>query len=254
MKWFAIILIVFSLNTVASDVRNKIVFNPSGNVSQGDTVSISMQLWPVEDYDINLFNALKGKTIFSHFYVTDVKARVSENNADVVLLDFDTIAESGAEKNKSIVFSFGNYTTQSTLPFSIVATGEIDGTFKILDQFLSLKRNKWVVIVVVILIVTALGFVGNSFYFRSNKKKKLKKKVLAEKTKYQTLFHGAKEREHYEEIMKDKNIWLQFFSEKNSAINDFFRVMEEHQYKKTWDKEELFHVKEAFDKIRGGIR
>lgn len=253
-------LIVFLLSFImmtsvfSVEVKNVIKFEPSQNIKQGDLVNISMQLWPVENYDVAEFDKLKNQVTLSHFYVVTVEAKRSENNYDVILLNLSTIAESSAERGKSLDFRFGEYSTSFSLPFEIKPLESFDGSFVILNQavdfagknLLTVVVSLLVIIVVLVLIVKYRKRVINYFNKNVNDQKK--------KSHFQTLFHSAKERHHFEEIYKNKEQWLGYFPEKNHALLNFYKVMEEHQYKRQLSKEDLFEIKEAFDKIRGGIK
>lgn len=245
-------LMMFS--TFGMEVKNVIKFEPSQNIKQGDLVNISMQLWPVENYDVNEFNNLKNQVVLSHFYVVSVEAKRSENNYDVILVNLSTIAESSAERGQNLDFKFGDYITSFSLPFEIKPLESFDGSFVILNQAVDFVGKNFITTVIIILCVFALTFLILKYrkrvmnYFNKNVSEQKKK------SHFQTMFHSAKERQHYEEIYKNKDQWLVFFPEKNNALHAFYKTMEEHQYKRQLSKEELFEIKEAFDKIRGGIK
>ena len=63
-------------------------------------------------------------------------------------------------------------------------------------------------------------------------------------------FQKPMERIQLEYIYTNRNIWLELIGKKTMAINDFFRVLEEHQYKKLWTDEELEEIKTSFDPIK----
>lgn len=253
-------LIVFLLSFIAMtslysmEVKNVIKFEPSQNIKQGDLVNITMQLWPVENYNVEEFNKLKNQVVLSHFYVVNLEAKRSENNYDVVLLNFSTIAESPAERGKNLDFQFGEYVTTLSLPFEVKPMESFDGSFVILNQAVDFAGKNLLSVVVWATVLLAMILIFIKFrkkimnYFNKNVSDQKKK------SHFQTLFHSAKERHHYEEIYKNKDQWLVYFPEKNNALLNFYKIMEEHQYKRQLSKEDLFEIKEAFDKIRGGIK
>ena len=254
IKVILLTLLVWTNAIWANDeIKNVIKFQPSGTLVQGDSVKISAQLWPIENYDESKFVEFKNKVFLEHFYVNDIRATRSENNYDVILLEVDAIAESPAPMGKQVNLAFGEYSTSTSLPFEIEKLEEFDGQFVILNQAVDyVGKNLGIALAILAAILIILIFVNyrkKIFNYLGNNQKEAQRKAH-----FQTLFHNAKERSHFEEIYARKNEWLVYIPEKNQVLHSFFKTIEEHQYKKNWTKEELFEVKDSFDKIRGGIK
>ena len=84
---------------------------------------------------------------------------------------------------------------------------------------------------------------------------KYKTDPVAEKIKkYNKIFSEAITRESFEEIYADKLNWFPLVKVKAPAYQEYFKVMEQHQYKKQWTAEELDEVKNCFDIIRGSFK
>lgn len=254
MRVVLLVLLTWTSFIFASgEIKNVIKFQPSGALIQGDSVKITAQLWPVENYDESKFIEFKNKVFFEHFYVNDIKATRSENNYDVILLEVDAIAESPAPMGKQVSLVFGEYATSISLPFEIEKMEDFDGQFVILNQAVDyVSRNFGIALTALgalLIILTFVYYRKKIFNYLGKNKKEAQRKIH-----FQTLFHNAKERNHFEEIYARKSEWLVYIPEKNQVLQNFFKTIEEHQYKKNWTKEELFEVKDSFDKIRGGIK
>ena len=252
-----IIFLLFMLLATSAlavvEIKNVMKFQPSGTLIQGDSVKIEIQLWPVDSYDEKKFLEYKDKIFLENFYVNDIKASRSENNYDVILLEVDAIATTPAPSGKVVSLDFGSYTTSSSLPFEIEKMEDFDGQFIILNQAVDYVGKNFGL---VIFGLCTLILIGIFIFSRKRINKFFKKNKVDQERKiyFQTLFHNAKERNQFEEIYQKKNEWLDYIPEKNQTLQFFFKTLEEHQYKKSWTKEELFEVKSAFDKIRGGIK
>lgn len=235
------------------EVKNVIKFQPSGALTQGDSVKITVQMWPVENYDEKKFLEFKDKIFLENFYVNEIKSSRSENNYDVIILEVDAIAESPAPRGKVVSLNFGDYSTSTSLPFEVEKLENFDGQFIILNQAVDyVSKNVGLILSAIVFLLGGVVL----YYYRKKIFKILghNKREAQAKIQFQTLFHNAKERTHFEEIYARKNEWLKYIPEKTQALQSFFKLLEEHQYKKSWSKEELFEVKDSFDKIRGGIK
>lgn len=241
------------MSLFAGEVKNVTSFQPSRTLVQGDVVKIKIQIWPVEDYDENSFLKYKNNIFLEHFYVTEIKASRSENNYDVIILEVDAIVESIMAQGQNFNLVFGNYMTVISIPFEVEKLEGFNGQVVILEQSVEYEAKNIIYVLAIVLFLIAAVLVMH--YWQKiispfNKKKKL----INRKIYFQTLFHNANEREHFEEIYSKKSEWLEYIPEKSNAVLVFFKTIEEHQYKKSWNRETVFEVRDSFDKIRGGIK
>ncbi len=255
MKLLAVIfMIAYSFTSLSAvEVRNLLRMSPVGTLEQGDSVKIEIQLWPVENFDEKYFLNFKDNLFLESFYVSDVHVARSENNYDVIEIKIDGIAIKPMTKNHEVRLVFGDYATSFSMPLSIKKLDGLDGGFTILGQSVNFSTQNIYVISLTVLIGALILMV---LIFRKKIKYLFEKKTIDRESEkfFQTLFHSANNREQFEEIYLLRNRWLKYLPEKNPAINQFFKTMEEHQYKRTWSKDNLYEVKDSFDKIRGGIK
>ncbi|MGZ3809984.1 MAG: hypothetical protein ACXVCE_18010, partial [Bacteriovorax sp.] len=78
--------------------------------------------------------------------------------------------------------------------------------------------------------------------------------IASANKKFKGMFQRASSRSDFEEIYATRNEWLKHINEQAPAYNEFFKIMNQHQYKKDWGAPELNEVKESFDIIRGSFK
>ncbi|TNF32262.1 MAG: hypothetical protein EP319_00090 [Deltaproteobacteria bacterium] len=82
-----------------------------------------------------------------------------------------------------------------------------------------------------------------------------KKRQDQEKAKIQnywaTRFNTVEKRQDFEIVYGRKREWLRLVKLQTPPIVEFFRVMEDVQYKKQWNSDDEEVVKETFENIRG---
>ena len=61
-------------------------------------------------------------------------------------------------------------------------------------------------------------------------------------------------REDFEEIYILRKEWLKLIKEQAPAYQDFFKTLNQYQYKKEWGSEELREVSDSFDVIRWSFK
>ena len=120
--------------------------------------------------------------------------------------------------------------------------------YYILDQ--SLNSSKlWIVVTFSALLISLIAF------FKRKKLKELFEKLIPntsrkEKKKYDVLFRKADKREEFELIYQEKDKWLAVLKDKTPAHIEFFRILNQFQYKKEWSNEDYLEGRASFDVIR----
>jgi hypothetical protein len=105
------------------------------------------------------------------------------------------------------------------------------------------------VIVGFIVIILILAIM---IYLKREKLKLLlkKKEKVDDKVTYAKMFLQAKSREDFEKLYLQKEKWIKLLKEVTPAHHDFFKVLNEHQYKKEWSPSIKNEVEDSFEQIR----
>lgn len=253
MKLLAtIFLIIISLNAFSEELQAEFFFNDNVKVlNEGDVVSGTLRVWPIENPKAEEFTKFKNKNLFDGMYVSEIiSSQPSENNADVFELKANFIIVNKLQPEK-MVFTYNN--TPVHVRYREVlykAMEKPSNEFFILDQ--SVDRN---LILNILIAIICLGGLFLGFKFRNSILKKFTKpKGIDLKTKYTKIFLEAKERQDFERIYLEKDIWTSLIEGITPAHKEFFDVLNSHQYKKSWNKEEQNEVADSFEPIRRSFK
>ena len=223
-------------------------------VKEGDIVEGILKIWPLENADIGEFKNLQEKILFDAFYLTDIQSvGPSENNADVVEMKAWFIVQ-GSKGLTDQVFSYKGRTILIHAPnVKIEKLGIDKDDYYIMNQSISYSSTTQVIFGVVVFLIIALVILKRKKLSSLFHKYKYDPKKEAIK-KFRDLFSKAQSREDFEKIYSLKNDWYEFIEMKAPAYNEFFRLMETHQYKRSWSTEEINEVATGFDVIRGSFK
>ena len=136
---------------------------------------------------------------------------------------------------------------------SIAKAAKVSGEYFVMNQELAYSNLMAITLVILLILLIALAFYKRTSI--QNLFKKLRKdptSIYIKKLK--DMFSFANKREDFEEIYAVRKEWLHLIKTPDDNHNYFFKVIEMHQYKKTWSAEELLEVKNSFDPIRGSFK
>ncbi len=241
-------LIVFS-SGVFAEINSQIHIYPEVNgYIQGDIVNIELEVYPIENLSIDEFKKIEGSTLYKALEVTQINSiEKSENNADVVIIKGLAVVIADPTGISSSIKYFGTDISLPAISFKFIPLKNKNKDYYILNQAgISAKQIWfWFLLPVCILII----FIGNKL----NNKNKIKKELAEKKKKFNQLFQSASSRKDYEVIYNCKKEWLEVLTNETNAYREYFLVMENHQYKKEWNDEDINEVKNFFDIIRGSF-
>ncbi len=248
-----ILLFSFSL-CMASELQTEFhLLDADQVVKEGDIVEGLLKVWPIENVDASEFKKLQNRLLFNAFYLIDViSVSPSENNADVIEMKASFIVQG----NKEITaqnFSYKGKDFLVAAPALKVEKAEASEDYYVLEQSISYSNATLImfgallVFIIVIVIIKREKLYLIIRRFRNDPKTRVIKE-------YKELFNKAKTREDFEKIYAQKKEWFTHVEIKTPAFNEFFKTMENHQYKKTWGPSELSEVQSSFDSIRGSFK
>lgn len=257
MKLFSLVFIYLFVATSAFSQEMKAELNiisPPSILKEGDIVEGILKIWPLENADLNEFKKLENMNLANYFYVTEVEnVEVSANNADVVEAKVLFIVKRFAEKNQQ-KFNYQGRLVDIQVPSLNIAPSDKDPEdYYILDQGLIYSNLGKIIISVLLLLLALMLFLKRKAIGHFVQKFK-NDPIANSKKKFDEKFSKASTRENYEEIYAKRREWLSLIKELAPAYNDFFKTMEEHQYKELWDAEDLNLVESSFDTIRGSFK
>ena len=216
------------------------------SLKEGDVVNAVLRVWPIEEIDAGEFKKLQATSLFDSFYLAEVESIApSVNNADVAEVKGTFVITGKVNPSKLSI----NYHDQIIhVRFKEVLINQLDSKaneFLIVDQ--DIDRN--FKIYLIIIFILALGVL---LFLKRDKILNFRKKVekVDEKDVFATMFSQARNREDFESIYIQKEKWMKLLLEITPAHYEFFKVLNEHQYKKEWNQNVKKEVEESFEQIR----
>jgi len=251
-------LIIFSMilafNAFSQEIKAELILiSPPSVLKEGDVIEGVLRVWPLENSNIEEFKKIENKTLADFYYISEVeKVEPSINNSEV------------AEARVLIIVKHSDGKDQQPLTFrdkviniippqlSIAKAAKASGEYFVMNQEMPYSN-----LITIALVVLLISLIVMAFYKR-NSIQKLFMKLRKDSTsvyikKLKDKFTYASKREDFEEIYAIRKEWLHLIKTPMDNYAHFFKVMELHQYKKTWNSEELVEVKNSFDPIRGSF-
>lgn len=226
----------------------------SSTLKEGDLVDGVLKVWPIESADLNEFNKLQNMTFFNSLSLIQIHSiEPSANNADLIEVKGLFLVKKSKDQSVTQINYKGQNISVQAPGLNITPLEKRAGDYFILDQSLSYSNLQKILLS---LLAAALLFLG--FWKRENLKsviKKFKQDPTAVAIKnFNKKFLMATKREEFEEIYALRKDWLKLIKEQAPAYQEFFKVMDQHQYKKNWGAEEVSEVQNSFDVIRGSFK
>lgn len=225
------------------------LINPSKSYKEGDIIEGVLRVWPIENFNQESFRKLEKTVLFNAFFLAEISSiEPSANNADVIELKGIFVVKS-ANIQRPFSIQYNDVPVQVSLDnVKILELTQKSKDFYILDQSLFYKSYLVIWLFVILAVVILIFFKKKAlleFYknYRQSKEKNLVKK-------YDEVFRLANKRADYEKIYSEKESWLPLLSVKTAAHMEFFKVLNQYQFKKEWSKEEHQEVSSAFEIIR----
>lgn len=248
-------LVFFSLKVLGAEIQAELQLTSTPAVLQeGDLVEAVLKIWPIENVDLNEFKQLESMILANALIITEVESiGPSFNNADVVEAKLLLIVKRSQENISSTLNYKGQLISVVVPPLKIKAADKDPEDYYVMDQgLIASDLFKGVVALVCFILMFLL------FWKRKNIKSLIQKfksnPVAIAAKKYKEMFLQATTRQDYEKIYALRVEWLQLIVVQAPAYKEFFSKMEQHQYKKSWNNEELSEVQNCFDVIRGSFK
>ncbi|MBC7714338.1 MAG: hypothetical protein H7177_13420 [Rhizobacter sp.] len=243
------ILILFG-NAFAANINTE--FKPAQDIShikEGDLIEVNLRFWPVENADLSQFKKLEKTVLFNAFYLAQIiSLEPSANNADVIELKGLFIVKS-AKPQPLFVFKYNESPVEMHLDgVKIEELKNKNSDYFILEQSLNGSYIFYILAGVFVLLLVAALYKRQALKefiigLKPDAEKKARKKYDAE-------FRKANHRDDFEKIYLEKNNWLKLLESRTPAHNEFFRVLNQYQFKKDWSNEDYSEVRSSFDVIR----
>ena len=250
-----IFLIVFSASSFGDEIRAELdLVSTAHKFKEGDLVEGVLKIWPIENADLAEFNQLESMVFGNILTVSDLESlSVSINNTDVVEAKVLMIVKK-LEGSSTTSLTYKGLLIPVQLPaIEIENSDKKIQEYFIMDQGTITSTLTRTVAFVVLLIIFSLAV-----WKRKNIKSFVQSfrvnPIATMMKKYNDLFRKADSRTDYEFIYSTRKEWLTLVKTQAPAYVEFFKTMEIHQYKKSWNEEDLCEIKNCFDIIRGSFK
>ena len=188
---------------------------------------------------------LKGKRFLDIFYVSEV-ARKDSSEAEITLIPLGPI-----DSNKILSWE------GIPVNLSALVMGQSSSepkSFIILERAFnsSFFEDYWPWIIILL----ALLMMGLLLWKIRKNKMFLKMLAIGREKKiafWKEIITGASNRSDFEMIYKKRKEWMSLLNLSNPKIDDFFEVLNRHQYKKDWNDGDFSEVLESYLRFKNGI-
>lgn len=249
-----LILYLFLSVSFAAEIQSDFhIVDADQVVKEGDIVEGVLKLWPVENADFDELKKLQDKVLFNTFYLTEIQSlKTSENNADVVEMKAWFIVKAN-DKLADQPLNYKGRTIFIPAPKVKIEKASESDDYYVMNQSTSYAVASKIIFIIAFIVLLLFAIIKRENIKTWLKKFKNDPKSIAER-KFKELFQKASSREEFERIYALRKEWLELIEEKAPAYQEFFKVMNQHQYKKSWGSEELSDVQSCFDIIRGSFK
>ena len=257
MKKFLICIFIIFLglsDLFAEEIKAQLSLDSESKVLiEGDLVRGRLTVWPIENANVENFRKYLMQEFMGSLKLVEIESlKTSDNNADVVELDGLFIV-SGTQFSRQMSMNYLDATfTVTSADYQIIPLKGKKESFDILEQSIYSKKRYWVYLISSLITILAIVFFHKKILKKLNDLRQLEKNK--KKKFYLELFSKAETREDFEAIYQKKAEWMKLLSEVTPSHENFFKVMNMHQFKKNWERGELEEVKISFDYIRGSFK
>lgn len=240
------LLITFSCNLWAMNAE--LFPTKATQVKEGDIVEATLRIWPLEQSSEEQLKKLEGQTFFQSLFLYKINIIApSENNADVTEVTGSFIVR-GPKITAGQTIEINNEIVSVLWKGpEIQSLASKNKDYFILNQS-TVASMLWMIVAAVAVAFAALAFVFRKRIAEFFKKKKNKTNYTPDY--FNQLFTNASGREDFERIYALKEYWLPLLKIQTPAHGDFFKVLNQHQYKKHWGSDEINETKTSFEMIR----
>lgn len=246
------IILIFSLFITfcisATEIKSELQLLPNAReYREGDIVEIDLKIWPIENADLEEFRKIESISLFGALEVTQISSvETSENNADVVLIKAIAVVTKAPETISANILYKGNTINIMAPSYKFLPLSSKNEDYFIMEQKSLSSSIMWVLLFGAVLI-------GAGTYLYLKKFRVKKDDGLKSKRLYQELFSNAEERKDFENIYATRKHWAPLIIAETNAHREFYKLMEQHQYKKEWSLDVRNEIKLSFDIIRGSF-
>ncbi len=254
LSYFMLYMLLIVPRSFSNEIRAQFNLIPETiQVSEGDLLEGVLKVWPLENADLIEFKKNLSPNLLNIFYTLEIHSvEVSSNNADVVEVKALYIVKP-SKAGASTDFDYKGKLIQLEAPnFQVIPMKDKSKDFYILNQSVN-KSYLSMFLVVGLILVAFITILWQWKKRKRNFKKNNKDPIAIDKKMFSEKFELATNRQDYEEIYALKEKWLKHIIDPSPAYQDFFKTMDQHQFKKSWTDGDLNEVKEFFDIIRGSL-
>jgi len=244
--FLSLFFVLFSRSWSSTLEAEFAIDNKITSLKEGDVVTAVLRVWPIEEVDEAEFRKLQTTTLFDSFYLAEIESIApSVNNADVIELKGSFVVTGKINPSKLSI----NYHDQLIhVRFKEVLINQLEtkiNQFYIEEQDIDHNYLNLVLIFGAIVLLVIMYVKRERLKLLIKKPEKTDDKLI-----YSQMFKQAKNREDYEAIYLQKDRWMKLLVEVTPAHHDFFKILNEHQYKKDWNQNIKKEVEESFEQIR----
>jgi hypothetical protein len=220
------------------------------DLSEGDIVEATLELWPVEKIDEVDLQGLVNKVFLKNYYIVDAGyARSSIHNADVAEVDMLLAIGSGAKSGDQIEQEIGKKTYLVKIDFPEIKkmNEEIQGIV-----FWDVLRKGNFRTELTLSIAFIVCILGGLFMIWSKKKRGQPAEKGLRKDELENILAKGKSRRDFEKIYELRNQIKEKCHFDDKALHKFLRRIEEIQYKRSWTEDELSSLSSMKETIGRG--
>lgn len=247
--------VFFNSSAFSQEIQAELsLISPPSTLKEGDVIEGVIKVWPVENADLNEFKKLENMTLANALYITEVEnVEASVNNADVIEAKLLFIVKRSVENTQGRLSYKGRMINIQVPPLKIAPPDKDPEDYYVLDQGTIFSNLGLIVGGLFITAVIMMIFIKRKAIISITKKLK-HDPVAVSRKKFTEKFNNANKREDFEELYALREEWMGLFKEPAPPMDDFFKTMNQHQYKKNWNAQIHEEVKNSFDNIRRSLK
>ena len=250
----ALFLVINYTSVHSEEVQGKLSLeSQSKELVEGDLVKGRLTIWPIEDADVDFFRKYQMQDFMEGLKLIEIESlKPSENNADVIEL-VGSFFVKGTQLTNKMNLSYHNLNfVVSSERYNVIKLKDKKSNFEILEQSVQKKNKVWLYSSVLFILAIVLVLFHKKILSKLSDIRNIEKSK--KKKKYDDIFTKAIVREDFEMIYLKRSEWLGLLIEVTPSHENFFNILNSHQFKKSWDNDELDEVRISFDYIRGSFK